>query len=288
MSIKSWPLDIYYKRTMYERVCKLCGNTIIYKNKYNYQKALAADANCKACAGKLNGDANKGRKRSEESREKMRSNSVIHNEKRKTGRDVRCLECGAIFYRSGWQLRTTQKTYCSKKCANIGHSKHALIYPLKELECKHCGQVFKQNKHTQTYCSVTCNSKRNLKTINSKEPKKSKTNPELVFKELLDVNKIEYIFQKPINWKKGWKKWYDFYIPAYNLLIEIDGTYWHGKNIKTGNLNKQQWNTRMNDRLKNIIAKKRGFDLLRIWSDEINTLNLKETLKRYEQATCSD
>lgn len=267
---------------MFVRSCSICNDRIIYKNKYNYKRAELKNTNCKYCVGQLNGINNKQKKRSKETLERIKLNATIQNEKRKTGKNVTCYECGIVFYRSGWQLRKKERHFCSRQCADKGHAKLLLKHTLKKLKCLYCKTVFKQNKYTQKYCSTICSSKHNLKTINNKEPKKSKTRPELLFKELLEKNKIDHIFQKPVNWKRGWKKWYDFYIPKFNLLIEIDGTYWHGKNIETKDLNKQQWKTRVNDKFKNILAKKRGFKLLRIWSDQIDTINLKEILQCYE------
>ena len=72
------------------------------------------------------------------------------------------------------------------------------------------------------------------------------------------------------------QKWYDFYLFDFNLLIEIDGTYWHGKNLKYNELNKQQIITRNNDVIKNDLAKYKNYNLLRIWSDEIKNFNVKK------------
>jgi very-short-patch-repair endonuclease len=102
------------------------------------------------------------------------------------------------------------------------------------------------------------------------------TKPELEFKQLLEINHISYVFQYAISWKNGWKKWYDFYIPKINTLIEIDGIYWHGKNILDEHLNNQQLQTRNNDRLKNELATQYNYNLIRIWSDEIQNFNINK------------
>lgn len=203
---------------------------------------------------------------------------------KKTGLDIKCFECEKLVYVPKWrlELKEGKKFYCSKNCSNKAHSKFLTKHIYKNLKCNYCSKEFQQVFHRKKYCSTLCSSRANLKTINSTEPKKSGTKPEVLFKQLLEVNKVNFIFQKNVPWKKGWKKWYDFYLPEFNLLIEIDGTYWHGKEIKTKDLNKQQWKTRLNDKFKNILAKSRGYKLLRIWSDEINNLNLKEILKCYE------
>jgi very-short-patch-repair endonuclease len=105
--------------------------------------------------------------------------------------------------------------------------------------------------------------------IQSSKHKIKETKPELEFKSLLETNNIKYIFQYAIQWKRGWKKWYDFYIPTVNTLIEIDGVYWHGKGLLDEQLNNQQQQTRLNDTIKNELAKTNNYSLIRIWSDEI-------------------
>ena len=193
----------------------------------------------------------------------------------RTGKIVKCLICFTEVYKSNWELK--ERNFCSRECANKGHSILLTKKAYSKVNCPECGKEFQQKWNgPKKYCSTVCNSRSNLSVINSKEPKKKGTNPEIEFAKVLDDNKIEYVFQKALPWKRGWKKWYDFYLPKYNLLIEIDGTYWHGKDIPTAKLNNQQWKTRINDRLKNYIAKERGYRLKRIWSDEIKSLYYKD------------
>ena len=62
-------------------------------------------------------------------------------------------------------------------------------------------------------------------------------------------------------------KFYDFYIPEKHLLIEVDGIYWHGRDVKK--LDPTQKRVRINDQFKNILATECGYKLLRFWEDEI-------------------
>lgn len=62
-------------------------------------------------------------------------------------------------------------------------------------------------------------------------------------------------------------KVFDFYIPSKNLLIEVDGVYWHSKNKQK--LNDIQKKNVENDNIKNKLAKDMGYNLIRIWEDEI-------------------
>jgi len=248
------------------RICPICGSVIEYLDKRAYKNALKNNSKCKKCTGKANGKKRAG----------------LVNYRNRKGKNVECEECGIVHYRPIFELKMDKKFFCSKKCANLYHGKKMTKYKHPIKKCAFCEQDFKTGLNRKKYCSVKCASSANLKTINGKGPKQLKTKPELEFKKLLEENSINFVFQKGVQWKRGWKKWYDFYIPEHNVLIEIDGVYWHGKNIHTKDLNKQQWNTRKNDRLKNYLAKIKGYKLFRIWSDEIQNFSIKQILERYE------
>lgn len=80
------------------------------------------------------------------------------------------------------------------------------------------------------------------------------------------------------------KKIYDFYLPDYNILIEVDGDFWHCNpnkfpqpTCKTQEINLE------NDKEKNQWANENGYKLIRFWEDDINN-NIKEvkrTLMEY-------
>ena len=198
----------------------------------------------------------------------------------KTGRDVKCVICGKVHYRQKYQLKANGRYFCSRECASKGHSKLLTKKEYGKVICPECGKEFQSHwRGAKKFCSTSCSSRYNLSIINSKQPKQKGTKPELAFAKLLEKSNIEYKFQYPLQWKRGWKKWYDFYIPKYNMLIEVDGTYWHGREVKTADLNEQQWNTRRNDRLKNYLSKVRGYKLKRIWSNEINSLSYSKLIK---------
>jgi very-short-patch-repair endonuclease len=117
-----------------------------------------------------------------------------------------------------------------------------------------------ESKSKRKYCSYTC-------AINDNfgfDPLK-KTKPEKKFEELLKIHNIDYKSPFPL---KG--KLYDFYMPLKNLLIEIDGIYWHGKGLSDKELNETQTHNRKNDKIKTCIAKEMGYTLVRIWEDEIS------------------
>lgn len=93
------------------------------------------------------------------------------------------------------------------------------------------------------------------------------------FKVILDVLDIEYqhlFYAKPI------KGFYDFYLPKYNILIEVDGDFWHcnPKKFPSSEYITQQKNLKR-DQEKNEWAKSNGYKLLRFWEDDINN-NIKQ------------
>jgi G:T-mismatch repair DNA endonuclease (very short patch repair protein) len=89
--------------------------------------------------------------------------------------------------------------------------------------------------------------------------------------ELLEIEHIHSYFIKEIN------KIYDFYLPKYNILIEIDGDFWHCNpdtkyalpECKTQHINIK------NDKFKSQWAIDNGYTLLRFWENDINN-NIKQ------------
>jgi len=73
------------------------------------------------------------------------------------------------------------------------------------------------------------NRKKNIKKVATN--KKTKNKPlfgtskleEDFAKNFLDVLGVKYIYQFEA---KSIKRWYDYFLPEHNLLIEVDGGYW--------------------------------------------------------------
>lgn len=93
------------------------------------------------------------------------------------------------------------------------------------------------------------------------------TKPELEMKNLLKRYGLNFIHQKKVG-----KYIFDFYIPKFNLLIEVDGVYHHGKYVpSSGVYSEVQKKIMKRDVEKTELAKERNFVLVRVWSDEIST-----------------
>lgn len=97
------------------------------------------------------------------------------------------------------------------------------------------------------------------------------------FSKLLDSCNIKWMNQFKIG-----KKRYDFYLPEYDLLVEIDGDYIH-TNFNEGYFIDSRFKKKIikNDALKNLMAEQAGYKLIRIWETDLNKMNstnLKEIL----------
>lgn len=98
----------------------------------------------------------------------------------------------------------------------------------------------------------------------AKRMDKNPTAPEKSFASMLEELGVEYETQKIVGGKI-----YDFYIPEKNLLIEVDGDYWHAKDKELKEMTMVQKKTFYNDLRKNTIAKNNGYELERVWEGEI-------------------
>lgn len=97
-------------------------------------------------------------------------------------------------------------------------------------------------------------------------------------RDFLDKLGIEYVWQYEA---RDIKRTYDYYISKSNLIIEIDGDYWHSNPEKfdLNNLNPTQKKNRRVDKLKDEWAAIHGIPIMRIWENDIRT-NPKEVMQR--------
>ena len=67
--------------------------------------------------------------------------------------------------------------------------------------------------------------------VNTQTFKKTDTKPELEFKAILDALQIKYEHPYTVNLGKRYAS-IDFYLSDYNMLVEVDGEYWHPQELK--------------------------------------------------------
>lgn len=116
-------------------------------------------------------------------------------------------------------------------------------------------------------------------------PNCKKSKGERIIKQYLENNNIVYEEQKKFEDLKGDSSRpqplsYDFYIPAYNLLIEYQGQFHDGTALfvdKNTYYDKQMHN----DNKKRLYASSRGYALLEIWYYDIK--NIEKILDEYLQ-----
>lgn len=67
-------------------------------------------------------------------------------------------------------------------------------------------------------------------------------------------------------------RYYDFYLPEHNLLIEVMGDYWHGNKSKyaKNQLSEMQKKNQFNDKFKRKLANAAGYKIIEFWETEIN------------------
>lgn len=88
--------------------------------------------------------------------------------------------------------------------------------------------------------------------------------PEREFKKLLKEIGVVFEVQKIVG-----KKIFDFYIPDKNMLIEVDGDYWHANPNRVEKINKTQERNLRNDKYKEGLATGLGYSLERVWESDL-------------------
>jgi len=114
---------------------------------------------------------------------------------------------------------------------------------------------------------------------NAKKMSTKMTWPEREFKKLMKELKVEFETQKIVN-----NKIFDFYIPHINLLVEIDGDYFHAnpEKVKLENINRMQVRNIKNDKYKDSLAAGLGYGLERVWENDLK-VNYKEVKARFKK-----
>ena len=87
-------------------------------------------------------------------------------------------------------------------------------------------------------------------------------------KNFLDKLGVKYVYQFEA---KDIGRFYDFYLPSHNLIIEVDGGYYHSdpRVVDENKLNQMQKHNRRVDEYKNKWALAHGIPIMRIWEKDI-------------------
>lgn len=108
--------------------------------------------------------------------------------------------------------------------------------------------------------------KRRIKWLKTKQSSK-KTKIEIKFETILRLLNIEFTYQYEFK-----HRLFDFYIPSKNILVEVDGDFYHcNPNSKHKEIvYETQIITKKNDEYKTQLCKNHNITLLRYWEKDIN------------------
>lgn len=95
------------------------------------------------------------------------------------------------------------------------------------------------------------------------------TSIELKTEEALKILGVEYIKQYDVPEILT----VDFYLPEHNLIIEVDGCYWHNCPEHYPNNHKKK---RGIDLVRTEMMRLSGYKVLRIWEHDINAMTISE------------
>ncbi len=117
---------------------------------------------------------------------------------------LNCKRCGKLFTGD----KRYDRHYCSEICRRPPH--HIL--------CLNCGKTYRTQPGVinRRFCSLSCYRKFSGETI-----------PEMKIRDCLTRLEIEFIQEKQVD-----RYSIDFFLPQYQLAIEVDGVYWHQDKAK--------------------------------------------------------
>lgn len=100
-------------------------------------------------------------------------------------------------------------------------------------------------------------------------------------KNFLDKLGVKYVWQFEA---KSIKRFFDYYLPEHNLIIEVDGGYFHSdpRIVEESKMNPMQKHNKRVDGLKEQWAAMNGIPVMRIWEKDIreNPASVMKMLKK--------
>ena len=132
----------------------------------------------------------------------------------------------------------------------------------------------------------TCNRKKQVRKLATNKrknhPKFGTSKLEVDFaRDFLDKLGVKYIWQFEAA---DIGRFFDYYLQDHNLIIEIDGGYWHGdpRLYEEKDLSKMQKRNQRIDEHKEKWALMHGIPILRFWEKDIRE-NPKEVMKQLKE-----
>lgn len=213
-----------------------------------------------------------------------------------------CEICGELFEVS----KLSKQRFCSDKCQHIWQTKNvgelnprfeSILTPCTYCKKLHYVKPYKFNEQEHFFCSKECRQKWYAEIYSQTDEWREKSRqrileqfkngvmsldskPQLVVNNILDALKINYEREASFEFFSV-----DNYLIDYNLVIEVQGDYWHTNPLKfTSNISKSQYDRIGRDKAKHsYIKNQHGIECLYLWeSDILNNQKLCNMLiKKY-------
>ncbi|GJQ43753.1 MAG: hypothetical protein JETCAE03_32510 [Ignavibacteriaceae bacterium] len=241
-----------------------CRKIIEYKNEKFYLLALSKNTLCRRCSQYKNNNPqfdkspwNKGLTKETDERIKKYGNTYSLN------------------YKNG-KIKNNWKCMIGKCAYDIWLEK----YGKEEADKRENKKNKKHSRSISNEGNPMFGKHHSIETIKKIFKHRKMTNIEKIIANLLDKNNIKYHFQFFISENKLCKS-YDFKIKDKPIIIEVDGDFWHG-----GPSRKNYWKNVdtviENDKLKDELAKRRGYEVIRFWESDIkNNIDVIEERIKY-------
>ena len=168
------------------------------------------------------------------------------------------------------ERRTVNRPYNSKYCrkcnpSQFGNGQVRSYTPERNKKISEVQKLSWKNGRSNTHLDEWRNSEKNKKRLRSQQKKATKavlgikqSKPEKGYEKELRKQGIEY---KTQNFVEQYP--FDFYIPSKNLLVEIDGEFYHPLKEEDCVYPIQKHNFKR-DKLKTIVAMNNGYKLKRV------------------------
>lgn len=187
---------------------------------------------------------------------------------------LQCDFCGKEFNRKvDKQFLSHKHHFCSNFCAN----EYQKLGKIK-FTCRTCGKEFYRSPSWTSqkkgyFCSISCRNANDdwissaIFNANAAQSNKLKLNRlEQQGNLILDSLNLNYCNQYLINNVAR----VDVFIPQYNLIIQWDGDYWHGKGLSLDEMDYRQRKRVLLDKSQDAYFKHCGFNELRFWESDVN------------------
>ena len=266
------------KKTGYDIICDNCGR-VFYRRKYHIDRQSSKQQN------------------------KFCSVECEFEFKHKQAETIReCEQCGTNFT----VLQSDPKRFCSIDCQHIWQTTRVgelnPRFTSVSMPCSYCGKdhyvkPYKLDEQQYFFCSVGCRQSwyaeiysqtkefselhRNkiLKQISDGVFQSIDSQPQLIVNKLLDKLFILYEREHPYVYYAV-----DNYLVDYNLIIEVQGDYWHANPcVFDSKLNETQYDRINKDKRKHTYIKNQyGIEILYLWeNDLINRSDVCEFLIKH-------